>query len=398
MARREYGSGSLRERSPGVWLLRVYAGKDPLTGKPRQIARTVHTKKKQEARAALKALLAEVGQGRHEGTSGTFGSLLDKWLAHKESNGKLAPTSLETYRQHVDKRIAPALGDVKLSDLSPYHLDRFYASLREDGLSGRTVRLIHWIISGALTQGVKWRWLSRNAAQGAEPGEIKREELVLPSPAQLQQLVAKAQAEGDDDLAFLIAIAALTGLRRGEVCGLQWRDVDWAQGVLTVERSIKVVGSGQEEGPPKNKKKRLVVLSQAALAVLKSYWALQQSRLSFFGREQLEEDGWVFSHNCGQDELKLKRVSEAVAALGRRLEPPVDVHLHLMRHFAATQLAGKADSKTVADQLGHDPGVLLDVYSHAVPERAREAAAHLADVAALPIAEAASSWPSRDAP
>src|ERR1700694_2996567 len=163
---RDFGSGTLRERRPGIWQLRVFIGTDPISQRPIQKSRTVHARLKSDAKQALRAFADEV-QAEQEAMAAavptrTFGQLLEEWLSHAER--RLARTTFETYRQYVDRRIKPALGGEALSDLTAHQLDQFYAALQDEGLAVGTIKLHHAIISGALSQGVKGRWLASNPA------------------------------------------------------------------------------------------------------------------------------------------------------------------------------------------------------------------------------------------
>lgn len=140
-------SGTMRERPVNSkrWELRAYAGRDPETGNPRQVSR-IFRGGKREARKALDKLVGEVDAGQHVGTTATFGKLLDLWLAKVEDLGK-ARTTLETYRQHVEKYIRPALGGVRLDKLDTFRLDQYFQALRAKGLAAGTVKLDHSVVS-----------------------------------------------------------------------------------------------------------------------------------------------------------------------------------------------------------------------------------------------------------
>ncbi len=206
--RRPWGTGSLVEASSGVWRLRVYAGRDPITGHPRQVRRTVRGTQA-AAQAALGKLQQEVVFGRHRGTAASLGKLLDDWLSHPERIDK-AKSTTTTYRQYVERRIRPALGDVRLDRLTAHDLDRFYGGLQDEGLAVDTIRLHHAIVSGALTQAVRWGWLDVNPAKFVTVGQRDRSQKAALSAADVQALVAGAEAAEDPELVVLVFLAALT--------------------------------------------------------------------------------------------------------------------------------------------------------------------------------------------
>ncbi|HEY5439592.1 MAG TPA: Arm DNA-binding domain-containing protein, partial [Acidimicrobiales bacterium] len=160
-------SGSLRQKYPGVWEVRFETGRDPLTGRRRQKSRSIRGSKR-EAQQALNALVVEADAGAYVGTSTTFEQLCRQWLNLTENN--LSPTTLRTYRNLLERRIFPAIGNKLAHNIRTVDLDRLYLSLaNEVGLAPATVRQIHAIIRRALRQGVRWGLISTNPASNASP-------------------------------------------------------------------------------------------------------------------------------------------------------------------------------------------------------------------------------------
>ena len=356
-------SGTLRERPPksGRWELRAYVGKDPETGKPRQVSR-VFRGGKREAVKALDKLVHEVDEGQHVGSTATFSKLLDEWM-ERIIRKRRARSTIETYESHVEKWIRPALGAVRLDKLTAYHLDSYFGDLEEKGLSGGTIKLQHAIIRSALSQGVRWKWIAGNPAKESSPEVAGANAAPTLSIDQLRTLYFAAAAE-DEDMAAAIALGALTGCRRGELCGLQWSDVDWERGSIRVERAWVPSQGGQHLTTTKSGKGRTVYVGAEGLRILGEYRA---AKTDLLGHEPAE-GAWLLSMDGGDTPLRAKAFTEYVSSLGRRNK--IKVRLHSLRHFRATELVhAGVDLPTAAGQMGHTPAVMAETYLHTSDER-----------------------------
>jgi integrase len=368
-------SGTMRERPANSkrWELRAYAGRDPETGNPRQVSR-IFRGGKRDARKALDKLVGEVDAGQHVGTMATFGKLLDLWLAKVEDLGR-ARTTLETYRTQVAKHIRPELGAVRLDKLDTFRLDQYFQGLRTKGLAPATVKLDHSVVSACLTLGVDYGWIQGNPAKQVRLREAEPAGAFALGVDQLSMLYfgtekngkhVKGALEDDPDIAVTIALAALTGCRRGELCGLQWSDVDWGRQCIKVERAWVPVAGGQHLTTTKTGKGRTVYLGFEGTAILDRYLGTKRELL---GREP---EGWLLSYDGGTTPMRAKGLTAYITKLGRRVGVPV--HFHQLRHFAATELnhAG-VDLPTAAAQLGHSTAVMAGTYLHSSDDRGAKA-------------------------
>ena len=368
--------GTMRERTPGVWLLRAYAGRDR-TGRPVQIARTIRGGKR-AAQTALAALVTEVEE---RGMSGSFdgrmtvGQLLDRWLEYLTPIRQ--PTTIQGYRVNV-RRVKSALGSVRLSKLTTRHLDETYRMWLGDGLSPGTVRTSHGVLAAALHQAVRWGVVAKAVTDSASPPSVVHDVQEATDPDVVRKLVSAAE-ERYPVLAVTIALAAITGCRRGELCGLRWCDVDTDKSVLRIERAIRH-GLDRKElvvGPTKTRQRRTIALDPLGLAVLGSHRMKAENLAKTVGAK-LSEDAYILSLDVvGREPMRPDTITEEFRQLCKQLG--VRLRFHDLRHFTATQLIGAGvDVRTVAGRLGHsDPSVTLRIYANAIEQRDREAAALL---------------------
>ena len=370
--------GTKRKRREGVWELRVYVGRDPGTGNPRQISKIFYGGAR-GADDALRDMIQSQAPSRTDGIGVTVGQLFDKWLEECERLD-LSPTTLRTYRAQLERNVVPHLGKLALSRLTAKHLDNLYGVMKTNGLSSKTIRNHHAIISSALHQAVRWGWMRQNVAELAKPPKVSQQRVESPS-VEVVRTIVEAAEKRDPRLAPLLMLAALTGMRRGELCALRWSDIDLDLGQIEVSRSLVVIPGGLAEKSTKTDRSRKVSLDPVGVAVLARHrenttgWAMEAGVV-------VPIDAFVFSPFVESttpfrpDNVTnfFIRVRDAVGAPG--------VRLHDLRHFTATQLIGAGvDIRTVAGRLGHsDPSVTLRVYSHFIEERDVAAAAIMGQV------------------
>jgi integrase len=378
--------GTKRKRREGVWEVRAYLGRDPVSGKPRQVSKTVYG----SAKAADEALrdLIDKQAPRSDGMGASFGQLLDRWLIECERLD-LSPTTMRTYRAQIEQTIRPALGKVPLTRLNAKQLDDLYGAMKTAEKTPKTIRNHHAIISAALHQAVRWGWVRTNIAEQAKPPRVSQRRVKAPS-VDVVRAVIEAAEDRDPRLAALLMLGALTGMRRGELCALRWSDIDLERGDMEVSRSVIVVPGGLSEKSTKTDRSRSVALDEVGVALLVQY----RARVDEWASEAatgVADDAFVFSpHIDGATPFRPDNVTGFFIRVRDGLGLK-DVRLHDLRHFTATQLIGAGvDVRTVAGRLGHsDPSLTLRVYSHVIEERDRAAAAILGRVLGTPNRPAA---------
>ncbi len=370
-----------------MWEVRVYVGRDPVTNTPRQVSRIVRAGPRAKTGNPPKAvtdverqLETQAANGNLSGSSATVAILLEHYLEHLTRKGH-SPTTLATYRLYITSTIAPAIGHRPVRKLTAWDLDSLYGAMIDAGKSASTVRQHHAIVSGALTQAVKWGWCPLNVARMASPPTVHQVGIVAPTADEVRAIVAMAE-DRNPDLAGRIMLAALTGARRGELCALRWSNVDLAGGTIRIAGSVLEI-AGQivqiVEKSTKTHAQRTLALGEAGVALLQLYQAcvLEQARI---GEVELVPDAHVFSERL---DGATSYPPDKVSGLFTRVRDELGykhVHLHSLRHFMATTLAARGDvsARTLAGRLGHaDASVTLKVYSHFFPPADVEAADHV---------------------
>ena len=372
-------SGSIRETAPNRWQVRVSAGRDPGTGRYRYVHRTV-TGSKRTAQKAADQLAAEVHRGLRPAERGTVADLLEKWMLHLETLGRAATTMIR-YRSAIDKRIVPALGWIEVTKLNASDLDAFYGSLIRQGLHPLSVRKCHAVLSASLHQAEKWGWIDRNPITRASPPPARQREIIPPTIEEVRLLIVECERT-NPDLARLFTVAATTGCRRGELCGLQWGDVDFESATLTVARSISDTPGKVEVKDTKTHAARRMALDPLTVEVLRTQRVAADVRAKAAGTA-VGTRGFIWSQEVDASlPYRPIRVSGTFRTVRDRLELK-NVTFHGLRHFSATALAGRGVGiRTIAGRLGHaNPNLTLRTYAHFLEVADREAADAMGELA-----------------
>lgn len=385
--------GSMRQRGE-TWELRVYVGLDPVTNRKRYATKTMRSGKR-VAQRELAAMVAAADKGALVRTSATVGELLEAWL--EQAKGEFSPKTVLETRGVLDRYLIPGLGTTPLARLRADHLDVFYRGLRDGTLNhGRplapaTIRRIHGTLRRALTQGVRWGWLSANVASAASPPRVPATDIKPPAPADVARLFSLASTT-EPDLAAFVVVAAATGARRSEVLALRWPDVDFERGELKISRGIVMGPDGLVEKDTKTHQARTVALDPTTVTVLQALRERRLDRATLCGRE-LAPDALLFSHAIdGSEPMLPDSVSRSFQRLCKK-SGLSGVRLHDLRHYVATRmLTSGVDVRTVAGRLGHrNAATTLNVYAAFVAETDRDAANALGQLFDKAVADAASA-------
>ena len=371
----------MRERAPGVWELIVEAGRDPVTGKRRQVSRTFNGNLR-EAKQARAALLVEASKGRHSGTRASLDELFVDWIVELRRKGR-SPNTIDGYEKVYARNIQPTLGKMSVGKVTTKTLTDLYGAHQARGLAPRSVYQIHACLSSMFTQACRWGWRDANPAQWAEPPAIPNTAPVVPTPAEVRALIDAAEQSKRPEYARAILVAATTGLRRAELCGLRVRDLDLERGLLEVSSSVAVLkGRVVQEIPTKNRRIRTIAIDDLTSAILRAQVEMVQARANF-GRVKVVADAFVFTDAAdGSEPWKPDAVSRFFARLRKRIDLD-HLDFHYLRKFMETYGQEMGYSVTqVAMRAGHDPAIAAKHYSGRVSETDRALANAVASLLA----------------
>ena len=379
--KRGNNEGTITRRKDGRWEARVSLGRDA-TGKIQRI--TLYGKSRQE----VSAKLAKALHDRQQGTlvkphKQTLGDWLEIWL-EQYKRPSIRAITFDTYAMIMQRHLKPTLGYIALRDLQPDHIQSYRNIKTQEGLNARTIRLHCVLLSNALAQAEKNQLVVRNVCRLVDPLRQTRKEMETLTVEQVTgQLLPALQS---DRLYAAYLTLFMVGLRRGELLGLRWKDVDVTAGVLHVRQTlVRIYNRDEGEGrktrldfqePKSEKSRRSVPIPDACLAALKRHKAHQAEEKLLLGQEYLDQ-GLVFAQADGTPIDPRSMNLYFTQALQR--SGLSGIRLHDARHsFATWMLEQGVSPKVVQTMLGHSSiGVTLDVYSHVSLELEKQAAAKL---------------------
>jgi integrase len=368
----------IKERGKGTWLVRVFLGRHPITGRTQYHNHTIHgTKKDAEGYAREVELKRDKGQNIATSTT-KLTDYLDKWLQHK-AQGSLAANTLEQYTELVDRYLNPLIGQARLRDLTPLIIQAAYDDLGSR-VSPRTVRYTHAVLSSALKQAVKWRMMPDNPALFVDLPKQQRKEMRAISGSQVRQFL---EAAVESKHFALFATLLETGLRPSEYLGLMRSDVDLSRGIVTVQRTVIWKRDGTEFyfGEPKTKRsRRSIPLSPQLVKLLRRHLARQGAARLKAG-SAYKDLTLVFANENGQPLREHNLIVRHFKPILDRAKLPKEIRLYDLRHSCATILLEQGEHpKVVAERLGHSStAITLDIYSHVAPTMQENASAKIAN-------------------
>jgi integrase len=374
--------GHIRQRAPGTWAI-ITDTRDPQTGKRKRRWVTFKGTKRQ-AQIACAHLVSSIDAGTYlEPSKTTLSTFLEKWLEHKRS--LLSPLSHERYCEVARKNVIPLLGAVILTKLRPVQISEAYARALASGcrdgaggLSAQSVVHMHRLLRQALAQAVKWEMLPRNPTDAVSPPKVERRHL---QTYDMEQTVELIDAMRTTRMHVPTLLAALCGLRRGEIAALRWGNVDLFRNMgaqLAVVSSAEQTKAGVRYKEPKSGRSRTVALSSIVVQELRAHRIAQSQELLRVG-VRLSDDTFVVAQADGSPLQPRSITHEWVRLIVRTTLPRM--RFHDLRHTHATHLLSNGvHPKVASERLGHSKvGITLDLYSHVLPGMQEDAVARVDD-------------------
>jgi integrase len=337
---------------------------------------------RREAEVARAKLIDELHSGTYVSPTRTTLSewAIDSWLPTMET--RIKPSTLHSYRRNLEIHVLPALGGKPLQQITPVMLNKLYATLasptsEREALSAKTISYIHTIVHKSLSDALDAELLQRNPAERAKPPRPHRRAASDIQAWNPEELGAFLTAVGQERLSAIWRLAAMTGMRRGEVLGLRWSDIDLNAARLSVRHGVVAVGYAVVESTPKSHNARVIDLDAETVAQLRAHRGGQDQERGEWGADYQERDLVVAKENG--EPIHPHTFSQSFARLIAKagLRP---IRLHDLRHTHAT-LALKAGVpvKVISERLGHEsPAFTLKQYAHVIPGMQAEAAAQVA--------------------
>jgi integrase len=363
-------AGQLTQRSPNRWKVQVFLGRNA-NGKRQFFTKTIQGNKK-AAQEFLTEKLREKDLGHLviDADSSTLDEYLDRWLQAAAKPRVRLRTHYE-YQQLLRRYVRPALGSRKLSSITPLDIQTLYSRLLEKGLSARTVRYLHNVLSSALKQAVKWRLVTQNPAVFVDLPRQQRKEMHALDAAQAKAFLDAAKNKSCEPM---FALALTTGMGPGEYLALQWKDIDFQKATVTVQRTLsRHKGDWHFDEPKTPRRRRSIPIPPQVVTLLQEH-ERKQAEYRITHADIYDDLDLVFATANGSPYSIRNVLDDFFKPLLKDAKLP-DIRLYDLRHTCATLLLLHGENpKVVSERLGHASVMLtLDTYSHVLPTMQKSA-------------------------
>lgn len=353
----------------------------------RRKRRTKTFERKKDAKSWQANMLVDQEKGRYVSSASlTVADHMLDWLDN-EKKPHIATTTYDNYKNRIKTYIIPEIGYIPLQELEPFHISRFMGYLRKNGsvrndggLSENTLKKIYVLLNSAMEKAVQWRLIKYNPVAAIESPQPKKKEAKSMSFEEVQKLLNSVK--DNKFMHTFLSFAVLTGMRKSEILGLEWSEVDLQEEIIEVKKRLVV---DQENGTYKHEKdtkreasRRVIAIPSKLAKILKNYKVHQTELRLQLADEYNDEKQFVFCKPDGNPYYPSTITRNAKKAI-LRAGLSSEYSLHTLRHtFATLQLKTGTDVKTIQEMLGHgNISTTMDIYSHVDIDMQKEAAKKL---------------------
>jgi integrase len=360
----------IKEKKKGFYF-RIDVGKDPVTGKRKQ-ASFGPFRTKTEAKKELLKIKNQVDDGSYfKESTEDFSMFMERWF-NTSYKRTVEITTAKSREYVIRNHIMKYFQHKKINEITTFDIDSFYVDKLDSGYSGAYIRQMHNLLNQAFDQAVRWSLIKVNPVKNAKPPKVKSEEKITWTVDEVNRFLNLIK-NSSMEIPYLLAI--FTGMRRGEVLGLKWDDVDFENKKIRIKRSLCFVsGKGLIFKEPKTKKsKRQISISQHVVNVLKKHKQKQEFQKEKLG-VQYQDNNLIVCTDDGKP-LDPRNLLRQFYRLIEEANVP-RISFHDLRHTHATILMQQGENpKVVSERLGHSRvGITLDLYSHVSDDLQEQAA------------------------
>jgi integrase len=362
----------MKDPKHGKWGFYLSAGVDPKTGRRRQIRVATFTTRQAAQTARNKAAVKVDANTYMTTTKEVYADYLERWLPRHQTHGEgLKATTYLNYHRYATMDIAPSeLGRMKLADIRRFHINGFIDELQAAGRGPTTVRRIAAVVQGSLRSAEQEDLIEMNPSVGIKLPKVTKKDFVAWEPEQVGTFLDVAS---EHRLGALYELAMLTGMRRGELIGMRWSDVDLPRRTVSIRNNRVQAGNVIVENAPKTKSgRRILDLDDRTVGALLGWKASQEAQEALWG-DAWQASGYVFTYEDGSA-LRPQYVSRLFDKLRVKAGLP-KITFHGQRHEnASLMIASGADIAIVAKRLGHaSVSITADLYAHLIGSASRQA-------------------------
>jgi integrase len=358
--KRGNNEGSITRRKDGRWMAQVTIGRDPATGKLKRV--TLYATTRQEVSGKLTKALHDRQQGTFVAPPKlTLGEWLDSWL-REYAKPQVRPITFVSYEMLIRRHFKPALGHIPLQDLRPEHVQHYVNDQLHNGLAPQTLALHHVVLTEALARAEKNGLVARNVGRLVAPPRQRPKEWRTLTVDEVRTQLLPALQEHRLYVAFLTLL--MMGLRRGEILGLRWQDIDWQHSTMHIRQTVVRVRDQLVFQEPKTaRSRRTLPIPDVCQTALRHHRARQAEERLAYG-PGYEDHGLVFCRAEGSP-IDPATFNNAFTRVLAQAGLP-HVRVHDARHtFATWMLEQGVSPKVVQTLLGHsDIATTLNIYSH----------------------------------